>query len=339
MASDPYHPGGASLAHHPGQRGGYLPGDSSPAGAPSGLMRRNGPAVLGRLPCTPGVYRFRDGRDRVLYIGRASVLRSRVASYWSDLRERDHLAAMVARIARIEAVSCDSAHEAAWLERNLLETSLPPWNRTPGGQESAVYIRMDSGPVTPGLSVAFRARPAEQVRYFGPYLGSLRVRQAASALHRILPLTYAGDRLRGAERDLARARGVAGDDRTALIGSITAILERQPAAVSWAQSQLEQLRDRAASVLAYEFAARVQADIEALSWVSCPQRVTTMDAANLTISGWSRGELVLFLIRDGRLCGWSQRSCGLTSVTQALSATPAAWRDFTQRNAELGRVL
>jgi excinuclease ABC subunit C len=315
-----------------------LPGDFSLAGAPSGLMRRNGPAVLGTLPSTPGVYRFRDDRDRVLYVGRASMLRSRVASYWSDLRERDHLAAMVARIARIEAVSCDSAHEAAWLERNLLEASLPPWNRTPG-QESAVYIRMDSGPVTPGLSVAFRARPAEQVRYFGPYLGSLRVRQAASALHRILPLTHASDRLRGAERDLARARGVAGDDRTALIGSITAILERQPTAVSWAQSQLEQLRDRAASVLAYEFAARVQAEIKALSWVSCPQRVTTMDAANLTISGWSRGVLVQFLIHDGRLRGWSQRSCGLASVTQALSATPAAWRDFTQRNAELAASM
>jgi excinuclease ABC subunit C len=40
-------------------------------------------------------------------------LRSRVASYWSDLRERDHLVPMVARMARIEAVSCDSSHEAA----------------------------------------------------------------------------------------------------------------------------------------------------------------------------------------------------------------------------------
>jgi hypothetical protein len=87
---------------------------------------RNRPAVVGRLPSTPGVYRFRDARDRVLYIGRACALRRRVASYWSDLGERGHLAAMVARIVRIEAVSCDSAHEAVWLERNLLQTSLPP---------------------------------------------------------------------------------------------------------------------------------------------------------------------------------------------------------------------
>jgi hypothetical protein len=129
------------------------------------------------------------------------ALRSRVASYWSDLRDRGHLAPMVARVARIEVVSCDSAHEAAWLERNLLEASLPPWNRTPGGQESAVYIRLDAGSATPSLTVACQAEPTGQVRYFGPYLGGLR--RAVAALHRILPLCHAADRLVGAEHDLA----------------------------------------------------------------------------------------------------------------------------------------
>jgi excinuclease UvrABC nuclease subunit len=61
---------------------------------------------------------------------------------------------MVARVRRIEAVSCDSAHEAAWLERNLLTTSLPPWNKTVGGQENPVYIRLDPRSARPGLSVA-----------------------------------------------------------------------------------------------------------------------------------------------------------------------------------------
>jgi excinuclease ABC subunit C len=302
-------------------------------------MRGNAPPEVARLPSLPGVYRFRDAGDRVLYAGRASALRSRVASYWSDLRDRGHLAPMVARVARIEAVSCDSAHEAAWLERNLLRASLPPWNRTPGGQESAVYIRMDAGPVNPGLSVAYQAEPAGQVRYFGPYLGGLRVRRAVAALHRILPLCHAGDRLGGAERDLARVRGAAGGDREALAGSLTAILERQPAAVSWAHRQLEQSRDRAAQALAYELAARIQDEIGALSWVTCPQRVTTMDAANLIIAGWSRGILVRFVIHGGRLCGWSQRSCSHPDATGVLDATPAAWRDFTQRNAELAASL
>lgn len=302
-------------------------------------MRGNGPAAAARLPGSPGVYRFRDAGGRVLYVGRASALRSRVASYWSDLRDRGHLAPMVARVARIEAVSCDCAHEAAWLERNLLQASLPPWNRTPGGQESAVYIRLDAGPVHPGLSVAYQAEPAAQVRYFGPYLGGRRVRRAVTALHRILPLCHAADRPGGAEGDLARLRGAAGGDRAALAGSLAAILERQPAAVSWAHRQLEQLRDRAAQTLAYEMAARIQAEIGALSWVTCPQRVTTMDAANLVIAGWSGGTLVQFQIHGGRLCGWSQRSCSHHAATDALAATPAAWSDFTQRNAELAASL
>jgi excinuclease ABC subunit C len=167
----------------------------------------------------------------------------------------------------------------------------------------------------------------------------LRVRQAVTALHRILPLPYARARLRGAERDLALVRGVAGGDRTALISSLTAILERQPDAVRWAHHQLEHMRDRAAQLLAYEFAARIQDEIRALTWVTCPQRVTTTDAANLTIAGWSGGTLVQFLIRDGRLCRWSQRPCSQPGATRALAATPAAWRDFTQRNHDLAATL
>lgn len=302
-------------------------------------MRGGLPPAVAGLPRSPGVYRFRDARGRVLYIGRASALRSRVASYWSDLRDRAHLAAMVARVTRVEAVCCDSVHEAAWLERNLLRASLPPWNRTAGGQESAVYIRLDAGPVAPGLGVAFRVKPADQVRYFGPYLGSLRVRQAVTALHRIVPLPYAGTRLRGAHRELAKVRGAAGHDPKGLIGSLTAILERQPDAVSWAHQQLEQLRNQAAGVQAYEFAARVQAEIAALDWVTCPQRVTSTDAADLTIAGWSSGTLVQFWIRSGQLCRWSQQSCSQPDATGALAATPAAWRDFTERNAELAAKL
>jgi len=94
------------------------------------------PVSAAALPQAPGVYRFRDLAGRVLYIGRAVSLRRRVLSYWGDLGDRAHLAPMVARIARVEAVTCDSAHEAAWLERNLLEHRRPPWNRTLGGQEA-----------------------------------------------------------------------------------------------------------------------------------------------------------------------------------------------------------
>jgi hypothetical protein len=59
-------------------------------------------AVVRRLPAAPGVYRFRDARGRVLYIGRATALRQRVGSYWTDLSDRRHLIRMVPQIVRIE---------------------------------------------------------------------------------------------------------------------------------------------------------------------------------------------------------------------------------------------
>ena len=88
-----------------------------------------------RLPTEPGVYRFRDELGRVMYSGRATSLRSRVGSYFGDIRDRPHLIRMVARISRVEALVCASLHEACWLERNLHTRSLPRWNRAAAGQE------------------------------------------------------------------------------------------------------------------------------------------------------------------------------------------------------------
>ncbi len=303
------------------------------------LAGRAAPRAIARLPGTHGVYRFRDARGRVLYIGRATALRSRVASYWSDLRDRGHLAPMVSRVARIEAVSCASPHEAAWLERNLLEQSMPPWNRTAGGQESVVFIRMDEGPAAPGLSVQYLTPAAGHVRYFGPYLGGLRVRQAVTALHRILPLGYAGTGLRGAQQDMARARGVTGADREELIRAVSAVLQREPVAVAQARDNLVLVRDRAAGSLAFEFAAQVQDEIQALDWVTSPQRVTTAGAGDADVYGWSGEVLVRFGVRGGRLCEWSQRRCSRPRAAPRLAATPAAWAEFARSNAELAAAL
>ena len=302
-------------------------------------MPAGAPRVIAGLPGTPGVYRFWNARGSVLYIGRATTLRNRVASYWSDLRERGHLAPMVARVARIEAVACDSPHEAAWLERNLLEASLPPWNRTAGGQENLAYIRMDQRPPAPGLTAEHLRWPAGNAQYFGPYLGGLQVRQAVAALHRILPLSYTATGLRGAQPDMARARGFAGADREELIATLTAVLQRQPGALAWARAELEQLRNRATEALAFELAGRIQSEIGALDWVTCPQGVTTMDAGDFDVYGWSGNVLVHFGIRGGRLCQWSQCRCSPSRAAPQLAATPAGWAGFVQRNAELAAAL
>lgn len=297
-------------------------------------------AQASRLPLSPGVYRFRDSSDRVLYLGRAVSLRRRVRSYWGDLRGRAHLADMVPRIAQVEAVACDSAHEAAWLERNLLRRSVPPWNLSvDGGQEVEVWIRLSDSRGKPGLDVVHDRLPRASARYFGPYLGGQKVREAVSGLSRVLPLAYIGDVLAGAAVDMARARGTSSADRARITRSVAAVLNRDQAAAARVCAELARRRDAAATSLSFEFAAKLQAEIEALDWITSEQKVTQQEPANFDVCGWTDSILVHFVIRGGRLSGWSQRPCDEESARRQCGETPAEWTAFAARNALLAAEL
>lgn len=293
------------------------------------------PPEVSHLPREPGVYRFRDGNGRVLYVGRATDLRSRTASYFGNLGNRPHLGRMVARVARIEAVACASVHEAAWLERNLLEDRMPRWNRTPGGQEVPLYLRLDGGPATPGLHLTHRPDRATH----GPFLGGSRTRLAVRALHRIKPLPYAADRLTGAERAMAALHGVRPEDRDRLARALSEILDRRPQAVREAREALTTRRDEASAALDFERAARIQDEIAAVEWLTSTQRATDPAGPDCEIHGWADGVLVSFTVRDGRLSGWRQRACGERTAETHLSRTPPAWQHFALRNAELAAAL
>ncbi len=295
------------------------------------------PDAVAVLPTAPGVYRFREGTGRVLYVGRAGDLRRRVSSYWGDLRDRRHLRRMVPRVARIEALVCDSAHEAAWAERNLLERSLPPWNRIAGGLEVPVSIRLDASPAAPRLDVVHARRPAPGVRHFGPYLGSRRVRLAVSGLGRVYPLPAAGPARSAGERELARARGGQATAVPQLAAALTSVLDREPGAVAAALAALTARRDAAARAQAYEAAARLHEEITALEWVVAPQRVTASGAAaDEDVTGWTGDVLVRLRIRGGRLRGWDQEACAEPAPG---TRAPAGWAPFLRRNADLAARL
>jgi excinuclease ABC subunit C len=290
------------------------------------------PPEISRLPREPGVYRFRDASSRVLYIGRATDLRSRTASYFGNLGNRPHLIRMVARIARVEAVVCASVHEAAWLERNLLEDGMPRWNRTPGGAEVPLYLRLDSGRPTPGLHLTHLPHRATH----GPFLGGVRTRLAVRALQKIKPLPYAGETLTGAERAMAALYGVRPEDRDRLARALTEVLDRRPQAVREVLEALATRRDKASAALDFERAATVQEEIEAVEWLTSEQRAFSPAAEDCEIHGWSGGVLVSFTMRGGRLSGWRQRRC---ASPPHLSRTPQIWQPFAQRNAELAAGL
>jgi excinuclease ABC subunit C len=267
------------------------------------------PPEISRLPREPGVYRFRDAAGRVLYIGRATDLRARTASYFGNLGNRPHLVRMVHRIARVEAVACASVHEAAWLERNLLEDRMPRWNRTPGGQEVPLYLRLDAGPATPGLHLTHLPEKATH----GPFLGGLRTRVAVRALEKINPLPYAGATLTGAEREMATLYGVRPEDRDRLARALAEVLDRRPQAVREALEALTKRRDQASAALDFERAGKVQEEIEAVEWLTSVQRAFRPAAEDCEVHGWADGVLVSFTVRGGRLAGWRQRRCAVTA--------------------------
>ncbi|MPQ96946.1 hypothetical protein GB931_03205 [Modestobacter sp. I12A-02628] len=295
------------------------------------------PDAVAALPVAPGVYRFRDAGGGVLYIGRAGELRRRVSSYWGDLRDRRHLRRMVPRVARIEALVCDSAHEAAWAERNLLERGLPPWNRVVGGAEVPVCIRLDACPEAPLFGLAPARRPAPGVRLFGPYLGATKVQLAVSGLGRLYPIGHAGPARTAAERELARVRGGRVTPVAQLADAVAAVLDREPTAVATALAALTARRDAAAEGQAYEAAARLQQEIEALAWVVAPQRVTVPGAdAARDVTAWSDGVLVRLRFRGGRLRAWEQETCSRATPD---TGAPDGWAPFLRRNADLAARL
>jgi excinuclease ABC subunit C len=150
----------------------------------------------------------------------------------------------------------------------------------------------------------------------------------------------------GSERELARARGAlsgasgaAPADRASLVRAAEAVLDRDPAAVAALRAALAARRDAAAARLGFEFAARVQAELEALDWIAAEQKVTRAQPSDLDVHGWADGVLVCFEVRRGRLSGWSQRACGAAAARRHLDQTPPAWAGFARRSAELAARL
>lgn len=288
------------------------------------------------LPAGPGVYRFRDHRGVSMYIGRATNLRTRTASYWGTLKGRARLRRMVSQIAAVEALECASVHEATWLERNLLERGLPRFNRARGGQEVPVWLVLDPGPRTPALRLAHSTGPSGIA--LGPFLGADRARLVRSGLSRVWPIAATGEGLTRSERDIAESRGVAPGDRDAFATAIVeALAASEPAVRAWRAGLLD-ARDRAVAGLAFELAGQITEELDVIDWAIGTQRVTTTEPIHADVHGWHEGVLVSLEIRAGRMERWHQRLVD-QEPSAKLESTPPQWREFADGNARLAARL
>jgi excinuclease ABC subunit C len=281
-------------------------------------------AARAQLPTGPGVYRFRDERGRALYLGRAVNLRRRVASYWGDLRDRPRLRSMVRRIASIEAVLCESEHEAAWLERNVLSTRSRPWNRMLGGLETPVFIRLTARParrseggVPAGKRAHLRAvseRHQDTRRRRGP------APRLPARLHR--------SGVEPSERDMAVKLRVSQDDRLSIVDALTG--SAGPPTTRGRRSTPPHdrpARRRRGGCSRFERAGRIQDELAALDWITSPQRVTVQDVYDwCSMAG--RGLLVAFRGVVGPAGRVASAAVHAGPREAKLAATPPQWRAF-----------
>lgn len=138
-----------------------------------------------RLPRSPGVYIFRDGQGRPLYVGKATDLRSRVRSYFST-DDRRKIGPMLREAQSIEHRTCASSLEAGVLEARLLHSLSPRYNRQGTRWRSYRYVKLTNERF-PRLAIA-RTPRNDGARYLGP-IGSGRSAQAVvDAIESVVPL-------------------------------------------------------------------------------------------------------------------------------------------------------
>ena len=136
-----------------------------------------------RLPATPGVYRMVNGRDEVLYVGKARNLRHRVASYTQIARLSTRLRRMVAETVRLEIVTTHTEVEALLLEANMIKRLRPRYNITLRDDKSFPYILLNADHDWP-RAVKYRGARGRSGEYFGPFASAGAVNRTLNTLER-----------------------------------------------------------------------------------------------------------------------------------------------------------
>jgi DNA polymerase-3 subunit epsilon len=162
------------------------------AKAISAAQRRKRHLAQG-LPDAPGVYIFRDARDRPLYIGTSSSISTRVRSYFTASESRKRMSEMIHLAERVEAIECAHSLEAEVRELRLIAAHKPPYNRRSKFPERTAWIKL-TAETYPRLSLVARVR-ADGGAYLGPFGSRHSADLAVQAVYEVVPLRRCTRRL------------------------------------------------------------------------------------------------------------------------------------------------
>ncbi len=278
---------------------------------------RNLEEKLSRLPDKPGVYLMKNANGKVIYVGKAKVLKNRVRQYFQNsAHHTPKVRAMVDNIADFEYIITASEREAFILECNLIKEYRPHYNILLKDDKTYPFIRLSSEEEYPRFTLT-RWRDHDKSDYFGPYTSAYFCRETIELANKIFHLPQCrrhfpedfGKKRPCLYHSMGRCMGVCtgriGKDAYGKIirdaaefvrGKHTALLNR-----------LEEEMNEAADKLQFERAADLRDKINAIRYVSQKQTVTLTNGGEADVVALAAEDndvaFEVLFIRDGKMTG------------------------------------
>ncbi|MBM5816624.1 MAG: excinuclease ABC subunit UvrC [Cyanobacteria bacterium K_Offshore_surface_m2_239] len=268
------------------------------------------------IPTEPGCYLMRDGEDRILYIGKAKVLRHRVRSYFQTSQNHSpRISLMVRQVCDIEVIVTDSDAEALALEANLIKQNQPHFNVLLKDDKKYPYLCITWSEPYPRIFITRRRRFRSPLdRFYGPYVDVGLLRRTLGLVKRVFPLRQRPQPLYRDRTCLNHAIGrcpgvcqerISSEDYHRTLEKVAMVFQgRNEELFNLLRAQMERCAER----LDFEAAARLRDQLQGLEALTADQKMSVADASIsrdvVALAADQRVAAVqLFQMRAGKLVG------------------------------------